>query len=75
MASSISETRMYSSAVWERDECPGPILTEGNFIKAWSESVGEPKGLRPIAMALFMSGCSISMREEFRRKERALASL
>ena len=75
MASSISDTRMYSSAVCERDECPGPILTDGNFIKAWSDKVGEPNGMRPIAMARFMSGCSKSMRDEFKRNERALASL
>ena len=31
IASSISEMRMNSSAVCERDEFPGPILREGNF--------------------------------------------
>ena len=33
-ASSISETMIYSSAVCEREDFPGPILTDGNFINA-----------------------------------------
>lgn len=50
MASAISLFLMYSSAVWERDDSPGPSLREGNRIKAWSLKVGEPKGLRPSLM-------------------------
>ena len=42
---------MYSSAEWERAEFPGPIFTEGKRIKAWSLSVGEPKGSFPIKIA------------------------
>ncbi len=34
---------IYSSAVCERDERPGPIFTDGKDIKAWSDNVGEPK--------------------------------
>ena len=43
-------------------------------ISAWSERVGEPKGVRPIATAFFTSGCSGETCEEPKRKERALAS-
>ena len=75
MASSISDSNIYSSAVCERDDFPGPILIEGNFISAWSDSVGEPKGTRPNSIARFTNGCSVSMCDEFRRKERALTSL
>ena len=46
----------YSSAVWEREDLPGPIFTDGNFIKAWSDSVGDPKGTRPNWIARFISG-------------------
>ena len=34
MASRISSNIMYSSAVGERDESPGPIFTEGNGMRA-----------------------------------------
>lgn len=40
MASRISVTVMYSSAVWEREDSPGPIFKDGKCISAWSESVG-----------------------------------
>ncbi len=74
MASRISVTVMYSSAVWEREDSPGPIFKDGKCISAWSESVGEPKGVRPKALALATMGWFSSMREEFRRKERAFTS-
>ena len=41
-ASSICERRICSSAVCDREESPGPSLTEGKGMRAWSESVGEP---------------------------------
>ena len=75
MASSISGTLMYSSAVWEREDSPGPIFRDGKRISAWSDSVGEPKGVRPKSLALLTSGWFSSMREEFSRKERAFTSL
>ena len=56
MASRISVTVMYSSAVWEREDSPGPIFKDGKCISAWSESVGEPKGVRPKALALATMG-------------------
>ena len=74
MASRISVTVMYSSAVWEREDSPGPIFKDGKCISAWSESVGEPKGVRHKALALATMGWFSSMREEFRRKERAFTS-
>ena len=74
MASCNSPLVTYSSAVWERDESPGPIFKEGKGIRAWSESVGEPKGVRPMARARVTSGWHGSMREEFRRNERAFTS-
>ena len=46
----ISVQSMYSSAVCERAESPGPSLNEGKGIKAWSLNVGEPKGVLPNAM-------------------------
>ena len=63
----------YSSAVCERDERPGPIFTDGNGIKAWSDRVGDPKGTRPDLMAFCTKGCFSSIREELRRNERASA--
>ena len=48
MASSISLIFMNSSAVCERDDSPGPSLNDGNRIRAWSLSVGEPKGFLPM---------------------------
>ena len=56
MASSISEISTYSSAVCEREDLPGPILTYGNFIKAWSDKVGEPNGMRLCEIARFTNG-------------------
>ena len=56
MASCNSPLVTYSSAVWERDESPGSIFKEGKGIRAWSESVGEPKGVRPMARARATSG-------------------
>ena len=56
MASRISVTVMYSSAVWEREDSPGPIFKDGKCISAWSESVGDPKGMRPKTLALATMG-------------------
>lgn len=39
MASSISFTKINSSAVCERLLLPGPIFMDGNGISAWSDSV------------------------------------
>ena len=47
---------MYSSAVCERAESPGPNLKEGNGINAWSLRVGEPKGISPISSAALTNG-------------------
>lgn len=47
MACLISVKYMNSLAVWERDELPGPNLTDCHGIKAWSLRVGEPKGVAP----------------------------
>ena len=52
MPSSISFNMIYSSAVCEREERPGPIFTDGKDINAWSDRVGEPKGTHPIFIAL-----------------------
>ena len=65
---------IYSSAVCERDERPGPIFTDGKDIKAWSDNVGEPKGTRPNFIAFCTNGCFSSIREELRRNERAWGS-
>lgn len=75
IASSISVIMMYSSAVCEREDLPGPIFTEGKRINAWSDKVGDPNGVRPCLMARFTKGCPMSMCEELRRNERAFASL
>ena len=55
-ASRISERQTNSSAVWEREEEPGPYLKEGKGISAWSLSVGEPKGVPPRATARCTKG-------------------
>lgn len=56
MAERISCGWMYSSAVCERDDSPGPSLNDGNGMSAWSESVGEPKGTRPSVMRRCING-------------------
>ena len=38
---------MYSSALWERAESPGPIFSVGNGHSVWLLQVGEPKALNP----------------------------
>ena len=75
IASAISLILINSSAECEREDSPGPSLKEGNDIKAWSLSVGLPNGFMPIATHFLMSGCSGSMREDFKRKLCALHSL
>ena len=57
MASSISLIFMYSSAVWEREDSPGPSLSDGKRIKAWSLNVGEPNGFKPSLMQACTKGC------------------
>ena len=59
---------MNSSAVWERDDSPGPILSDGKFMRAWSDRVGDPNSsVRPNAMALLTNGCSLLILDELRR--------
>lgn len=41
MPSSISESNTNSSAVCEREDCPGPILSDGKGISAMSDVVGD----------------------------------
>ena len=74
MASSISLILMYSSAVWEREDSPGPSFSEGKRIKAWSLNVGEPKGFKPTLMQACTKGCYTSIFDDDRRKERAFNS-
>ena len=61
MASRISIGQMNSSAVWLRAESPGPIFNEGKGMRAWSDSVGEPKGTLPMVRSRFTSGWSVLM--------------
>ena len=75
MASSISPMPMYSSAECERADCPGPSLNEGKGISAWSDSVGEPNGVMPMALHLCIRGLSSLMCDDDRRNERAFSSL
>lgn len=44
MAWRISPVIMYSSAVWDRAESPGPSFSDGHRSRAWSLSVGERWG-------------------------------
>ena len=74
MASRSSERQMNSSAVWERELWPGPIFMEGKGMRAWSESVGLPKGVSPRALARPTSGWAGSIRDEPRRVERGWTS-
>ena len=73
-ASRNSLTLMYSSAVCERDDWPGPIFNEGKRISAWSLSVGEPNSSRPRRTAARTRGWSSDMCEECRRVERGTTS-
>ena len=73
MAWAISSVLMYSSAVCEREESPGPILTDGKGISAWLERVGEPKGVSPRLMAFRTNGWVGSILDELRRNDRATA--
>ena len=75
IASSISLMQMYSSAECERQDSPGPSFSDGKGIRAWSESVGEPNGLMPIATQRRTKGLSVAILEDDRRKERACSSL
>ena len=75
MASRISDMQMNSSALCERELCPGPSLKDGKRISAWSESVGEPKGCMPMSRQRLMSGWSGDIDDECRWKERAVMSL
>lgn len=63
--------QIYSSAECEREECPGPNFSDCHGMRAWSESVGEPKGSIPISFARIMSGWLRAIFEERRWKERA----
>ena len=74
MAWSISVVVMYSSAVCERAESPGPSFSEGHGMSAWSLSVGEPNGVSPSCMHCFTMGCWGLICEDSRRVERALTS-
>ena len=49
-------------------------VSEVHGMRAWSDSVGEPKGCMPIATQRCTSGCETSMRDERRRNERGLTS-
>ena len=49
MASSISDMQINSLAEWLRLLLPGPIFSDGNAMSAWSDNVGDPKGVRPKA--------------------------
>ena len=64
---------MYSSAVCERAESPGPILTEGKGKSAWLDKVGDPNGFSPRPIAFLTIGCSGSILDELSQKERATA--
>ena len=66
---------MNSSAVCERLDCPGPSFRDGNRMSAWSERVGDPNGVIPSSRHRLTNGCSVSIREELSRKERAFSSL
>ena len=56
IAALISLMQIYSSAEWERADCPGPSLNDGMGIRAWSLNVGEPKGVIPIAIHFWTRG-------------------
>ena len=73
-ASLISLMQIYSSAECERLDCPGPSLNDGKDISAWSLRVGEPKGVSPSAMQRAISGWSLGICDECRRKEWAFTS-
>ena len=75
MASSISLRHIYSSAECDRAESPGPIFSESKGMRAWSLSVGEPKGVIPSSTQRRTRGWLSLMPEEWRRNYRAVTSL
>lgn len=73
MAERISQVRMYSSAVCERAESPGPNFNDGNGIRAWSDSVGEPNGRPPRVINRCTMGCDASIPDGLSRTERGVS--
>lgn len=68
--------RMYSSAVWLRDDSPGPILSEGIlYMSDISLVVGDTNGIRPILIAAVTSGWVSDMTEALTRVERGVNTL
>ena len=66
---------MNSSAECDLDDCPGPSLNEGKGMSVWSLSVGDPKGVIPIAIHLLMSGCCGLIWDELSLVDLAVTSL
>ncbi len=72
IAPRISESRIYSSGVCDLAESPGPHLTEGHGMSAWSLRVGEPNGSRPIITRRSTIGCCAGIDDGFSRVERGV---
>ena len=65
---------MNSSAVCEREDCPGPSFTDCHDINAWSLNVGDPNDTAPINSNLLIMGCSRDIDDGLRRVERGVSS-
>ena len=62
----ISSTYMYSSALCDLKESPGPIFIDGNEILDWSDRVGEPYFWTPNLLAAETIAWSVEIEEELR---------
>ena len=65
---------MYSSAVCERDELPGPNFNDCHCINAWSLNVGDPNGSAPNISNRLTIECVGLIHDGFRRVERGVNS-
>ncbi len=74
MAPSISESSTYSSAVWLRQDSPGPIFSDGKpCISDMSLVVGDTKESMPSLSQTCTSGCSRPITEARTRVERSVS--
>ena len=75
IARSISHSKIYSSALWLRDDSPGPIFSAGMpCISARSDKVGETNVSIPNKVAAFTKGCSQLIADACKRVDLALTS-
>lgn len=70
----ISSINIYSSALWDLNESPGPILTDGKEIFDWSDRVGDPYLSIPIELAANTIGWLLEIDDELRFNDLGIIS-